>query len=777
MDLRLGFSDRNSSIRSAAAASVAATGVLFASPVGPTPTLWASEVGSTFAAAVLLAALAAAVWLSTGIDRLAWSLTFASSVALVAFYLIDPVRPGSSATEFSTAFFIGPAVGLAQIIALGLLARRVAQSVPLVRLVLDSIWLATAGLLITWSLVAGPVVNRTDIGAWPTAALVMQALVVALLGGLIAGLMILTDRPGRSVLAVMAVPAGAIATMQVVYGRAYIDGRLEVGGPADFLLPLSFSMAAVAVLEWRRSHLIRPRTVRPGEGQMAMTIVPLAIWGAAVGLSRLSAIPEQGMLVVVIGAVAVVRLIVLVSENAGMAADLHEQNTRDHLTGLPNLAAFEAAVSDLSDGPAGLILVDIDRFKAVNDTLGHIAGDRLLVLVGQRIGLAVGPGWTPARLAGAEFVVLTSKKTDTHSAAEVGRRIIERLSLPFHIDGREAWLGASVGVASTDDGLHPSELLDVADLALRSAAGKARGQVVIADKDVVHRARSRGSLEVGIRHAVERDEFFTVFQPKVDLATGAMLGVEALVRWDRPGVGIVPPDEFISVAEATGLISRIDGWVLADALDHLRGWNKSRGTMPRLKMSANMSAWQLARIDVDVEVARAISWAGGVDPAQVIIELTETLLIDDPDIVARRLKKLRSTGVGISVDDFGAGFTSVAYLRKFPVSEVKIDRDLVWELDGTSNDSMSLAAAVIALANAMDLDIVDEGVETLQQAESLRRLGARVGQGYLFAKPLRAEEIDSIITEPYPFAHLTPAAGKAAGAPSSVGGGASSSSS
>jgi len=560
-----------------------------------------------------------------------------------------------------------------------------------------------------------------------------------------------------------------------VYGRAYIDGRLEVGGVADFLLPLSFSMAAVATLEWRRARLIRPRAIRPGDGQMAITLVPLAIWGAAVAMSRLSAIPEQGLLGVVIGAVAVVRLIVLVSENARMAADLHQQNTRDHLTGLPNLAAFDASIRDLSDGPAGLILVDIDRFKAVNDTLGHIAGDRLLVLVGQRIELAVGPGWTAGRLAGAEFVVLTSEETDTQSVAEVGRRIIERLSLPFHIDGREAWLGASVGVASTDDGLHPSELLDVADLALRSAAGKARGQVVVADGEVVRRARSRGSLEVGIRHAVERDEFFTVFQPKVDLATGAMVGVEALVRWDRPGVGIVPPDEFISVAETTGLISRIDGWVLADSLNHLRVWNEARGKLPRLKLSANMSAWQLARIDVDVEVGRAISRTGGVDPAQVIIELTETLLIDDPDIVARRLEKLRGTGVGISVDDFGAGFTSVAYLRKFPVSEVKIDRDLVWELDGTDRDDVSLAAAVIALANAMNLDVVAEGVETIQQAESLRRLGARIAQGYLFAKPLRAVEIDAIIAEPYPFAHLTPAAGnKPDGSPSVEGRSASS---
>jgi len=677
-----------------------------------------------------------------------------STTVLVLLYLMDPVRPGPFTTEFSAAFTIGPAIGLVQLAAVTVLARRVTRSVPLVRLGLDSVWLATSGLLITWGVVAGPVMDRADIGLWPTVSLVTQTAVVALLLGLVVALMILTDAHGRWALLAVAIPAGAIAVMQVVYGRAYIDGRLVAGGLADLVLPVSFSLAAVAALEWRRSPLIRPRPVHPGQGQMLITLLPLAIWGAAVMMSQMTVIPEQRWPGVVIGALAVVRLIVLVAENARMAVDLDEQNNRDHLTGLPNLAAVESRVHDMGDGPAAMILVDLERFKGVNDTLGHMAGDRLLVLVGQRIEFAVGPGWTTARSAGAEFVALTADETDPQIVAEVGRLIIEKLSLPFHLDGREAWLGARVGVATTHDGLHPSELLEVADLALRTAGGKPRGDVVLADSAVIRRARGRRSLEVAMRHAVERDEFFTVFQPKVDITTGAMVGVEALVRWDRPGVGIVPPDEFIHVAESTGLISRIDGWVFADAITHLRGWNELRGAMPRLRLSANMSAWQLARVDVDMEVARSISWAGGVDPAQLTIELTETVLIDDPDVVARRLGKLRGTGVGISVDDFGSGFTSIAYLRKFPITEVKLDRDLVWELDGTSTDSVSLAAAVIALAHAMDLDIVAEGVETLQQAESLKRLGARVVQGYYFAKPLRAEEIDAIIADPFPFANL-----------------------
>jgi len=754
MSFTVGFSGRESAIRAAALVSVLLTGVLFLLPLGSSSMLRVSELGSSAAAAALLVALWWTTMRTSDWDRVAWAMTAGSSTLLVMLYLIDPVRPGSSATEFSVAFTAGPAISLVQLAAVAVLARRVVRSVPAVRLALDSVWLASAGLLITWGVIAGPVVDRSDLGRWPTISLVAQTSAAALLLGFVAGLAILAGPRGRLPLLTASIPALATTAMQVVYERSYVNGRLGVGSLADFVLPVSFSLAALAALEWRRSSPIGAGPLRPGRGQMAITLVPLAIWGLAVTMSRLSAVPEERWLGVVIGALAIVRLIVLVSENARMAADLQEHSSRDDLTGLPNLAAVESLAHDMGDGPAAMIVVDLQRFKGVNDTFGHIAGDRLLVLVGQRIEYAVGPGWITARSAGAEFVALSTTETDPQLITEVGRRIIERLSLPFHLNGREAWLGARVGVATTEHGLHPSELLEVADLALRKAGGDSSGDVVIVDGQMIQRARGRHSLEVAIRHAIERDEFFTVYQPKVDITTGAMVGMEALVRWERPGVGFVPPDEFIPVAESTGLVSRIDSWVLADAATHLREWNELRGSAPRLKLSVNMSAWQLSRVDVDAEVSRTLASVGGVDPAQLTVELTETVLIDDPDVVARRLQKLRGAGVGISVDDFGSGFTSVAYLRKFPVTEVKIDRDLVWELDGTRTDNKSLAAAVIALAHAMELGIVAEGVETLEQAESLKRLGARVVQGYYFAKPLRAEEIDEIITDPFPFAHL-----------------------
>lgn len=408
-------------------------------------------------------------------------------------------------------------------------------------------------------------------------------------------------------------------------------------------------------------------------------------------------------------------------------------------------------MADLDRGPAALLLVDLDRFKAVNDTLGHPAGDELLRIVGRRMTDTAGPDWTVARLAGDEFVVVSTLVGDAAAAEDLADRVVESLSRPILLAGREAWVGASIGVAVTGDDLEPTELLDVADFALRSAKQGTKGEVIVADAELRGRARDQVDLEAALRRALDEGELRTLYQPKVDLMTGAMVGVEALVRWERPGVGLVPPSEFIELAESSGLIARIDSWVLATALCDLRRWNGLRPHGPRLLLSTNMSAWQLARIDVDTEVRRALAMEGGLDPAQLTIELTETLLVEDPEIVARRLRKLRETGVGVSIDDFGAGFTSISYLRRFPVSEVKVDCGLVWELTGGTEDDGSFAAAVIALSHALAIDVVAEGVETAAQAATLRRLGCRVGQGYLFARPLPATEIDALVVAETPF--------------------------
>ena len=264
-------------------------------------------------------------------------------------------------------------------------------------------------------------------------------------------------------------------------------------------------------------------------------------FGLTAVLTEMSVLPTQYGLGVFVAIVAVVRLGFLALDNTRLARTLHARVSCDPLTGLPNRSALVDLIEDHGDGPAGLLLIELDPFQAVNHTLGHAAADELLVLVSQRLQYAVRADWEVIALEGDVFVVLNTSVGDPEIVAVTGQRIVERLSLPFHLDGREAWIGVRVGAASTGDDLVPAELLEVAELALRTANSRARGEVVSADADMRRRARDRDELEFGLRHAIDRGEFFALFQPKVDLISGAMVGVEALVRWARPGVGVVPP--------------------------------------------------------------------------------------------------------------------------------------------------------------------------------------------------------------------------------------------
>ncbi len=735
-------------------ATVTLTGALFVLPVDNATVKLASEAGSLVTAISLFVALLAATRRSVGLDRLAWALMFVPTAIGLVSYGVDPLDPSATVVRLPAAFVIGPVVTLAQVVAIAVFARTILRQARPFALLLNSVWLALGVLLVTWNLVGGPVLSHPTLSTDALVPLIAQSLTSAFLIGFIATVLPMANSQGRRKLAWASAPAVMLAVGQTAFGYDFVRGALRYGSFGDFLFPLVFGVAAIAVVMRPSTATISTRIESPSARAMAITWIPLGAWALTALLVEASLLPDQKWLGAVVIGIGVLRLSYLAYEVSRLAERLHHQTMHDPLTGLPNRSMLADLVAHVGDNPAGLLMIDLDRFKAVNDTLGHLAGDELLILVSRRIANAAGSGWTIVRMAGDEFVGLSTKYTSLDDVVGTGHKIVERLSLPFHLDGREAWIGASIGAAATEDELHCTELLDVADLALRTAKDGAKGEVVTADGEVRRRARDRGDLEEALRHAVDRDELFSLYQPKVDLTNGAMLGLEALVRWQRPGVGVVPPGEFIAVAEASGLIARVDSWVFADAVGNLRRWNEMRGNARRLKLSTNMSAWQLARIDVDDEVARAIAWEGGVDPAQLTIELTETLLIEDPEVVARRLRRIAETGVGVSVDDFGAGFTSVAYLRKFPISEVKIDRALVWELTGGPEDEHSLAAAVIALARAMNLEVVAEGVETAEQASALRRLGCRVAQGFLFAKPLPVADIEEILLEPFPFAHL-----------------------
>ncbi|RMH70334.1 MAG: EAL domain-containing protein [Actinomyces sp.] len=670
-------------------------------------------------------------------------------------YALDPI---SDTDPFSVGFLFTPVMGTAGLVFCALVARRVLATGSGLRVALDTVWLALAATAVGWPVFVDPLLDR-PVDRVPALALATQAVVGALLVGFVGAVAVRV--PPRALVAWLRLTAFPVALVgaAALYGIEYATGHVESGGAGDVAFSVAAACTVLGALHPSLAEQVVRRPVLRIRYDLAVTWVPIAVWAAAVALRGVTHAAELRWLGAAIAAVLVVRLSALVRDNAHLIDRLEQQATRDPLTGLPNRRALDALVADWR-APAAALVVDLDRFKAVNDALGHGAGDELLKLVARRLRTAAGSGWTVGRLGGDEFAVVSSATGSRDAAYEVARRIVERLELPFLVDRREMWIGASVGVATSEDGLDPAELVDAADLALRTAKAAGRGVVVRVDEDLRRRARDRQDLEADLRHAADRDELFCLYQPKVDLVTGALVGAEALVRWDRPGHGVVPPGEFIAVAEASGHIATIDRFVLHDAVRRLHVWNQATGG-PRLAVSTNMSAWELARIDVDADVRRALAAEGGVDPGQLTIELTETLLVEDPALVARRLQKLRGAGVGVSVDDFGAGFTAIAYLRRFPISEVKIDRSLVDELTGGPADARSVVAAVIALARALDLHVVAEGVETVEQAAALRRLGCRVAQGFLFARPLTVEDFSALVGAPPPWADLV---GEATGA-------------
>ena len=540
----------------------------------------------------------------------------------------------------------------------------------------------------------------------------------------------------------------------VAFHLGWIDGALVIGSGVDWILTLATGALAVTAWLGPRAAARIEASEPTGRANLVATWLPLGILVISVS-THMSELDDH-WLIVLGGAVVVLmsRLTFTILHNAELASVLEEQATHDQLTGLPNRSSLGTAFDELGDDLQAMMIIDLDRFKAVNDQLGMAVGDQLLRDVAGRLTNVLPVDWTIARVGGDEFTAITAHGYEPDELRVVAGTVVDALTPSFTVLGREAWIGASIGAAAVGGDIDRTDLGAVADLALRHAKQAGRGEVVIGDAGLRRRAGDAAELASEIAAALDRGEFACVYQPKVDLTTGDLIGVEALVRWHHPGRGLLLPGEFLDVAEATGLIARIDAEVLSSAVAQLAEWTELAPDRA-LRLSTNMSAWQLARHDVAEDVERALDRAGGrVDPDLVTIELTETLLIDDPLVVRRRLERLRSTGVHVSVDDFGAGFTSVAHLREFPISEVKIDRALTAELEEDLPAGRSVAGAVIALATALGLAVVAEGVESVGQARRLRGLGCRDAQGFLFSPPVPPEQITAWLGVAHPFAGL-----------------------
>jgi diguanylate cyclase (GGDEF)-like protein/PAS domain S-box-containing protein len=424
----------------------------------------------------------------------------------------------------------------------------------------------------------------------------------------------------------------------------------------------------------------------------------------------------------------------------------------DPLTDLPNRALFLDRLQHMFhrarralDNPLFAVLyLDLDRFKAINDSLGHDAGDELLIGIARRLELCLRPGDTLARLGGDEFTVILDDIHTEEDATRVAERIHEELAAPIELRGYEMFTSVSVGIALSSAGYdNPEDMLRDADTAMyRAKAGGRAGHQVFGE-DMHQRAVSSLRLESDLRRALERKEIVPYYQPIVNLDDGAVFGFEALARWHHPAKGLVLPDLFIPVAEETGLIGAIGEWMLTEACRQAREWQSKHPRWSKLGISVNVSGRQLSHGGLASEVERALR-VSGLDPACLTLEITESALMHNLATGASVIQRLHAMSVGLHLDDFGTGYSSLAYLHNFPVHALKVDQSFVSRLDGSSQQS-AIVKAIVSLAQNLGMEVVAEGVETREQADALRALSCRRGQGFLFARPLPAEKAERLL--------------------------------
>jgi len=428
-----------------------------------------------------------------------------------------------------------------------------------------------------------------------------------------------------------------------------------------------------------------------------------------------------------------------------------EQAFHDSLTGLASRALFldrldHALARAAREGTRlAVLFVDLDRFKNVNDSLGHLAGDSLLVGVAERLRSCLSPDDTVGRLGGDEFAVVLESVFDEERATRTARQIIDRLRAPFVINGNEAFVDASVGIAFNSDGeLDGQSLIRNADLAMYQAKKDGKGRHEIFKPAMRAMFLGTVALEAGLRRALDNSDFVLHYQPIVELHTGRVAGLEALVRWQHPERGLISPPEFVPLAEETGLILAIDRWVLDEACRQAGEWNAHRSPEQQLTICVNLSVRQLQQTDLTDFVAAALA-RGGLDARCLVIEITESLLLNDTEATLARLHQLKALGIRVAIDDFGTGYSSLAYLRQFPVDIIKIDKSFVAGM-GEGEDGSALARGIVQLGQTLRLSTIAEGIETADQVSELCAARCSFGQGFYFAKPVAAAEIDELLS-------------------------------
>jgi diguanylate cyclase (GGDEF)-like protein len=440
-----------------------------------------------------------------------------------------------------------------------------------------------------------------------------------------------------------------------------------------------------------------------------------------------------------------------VTEREQAAARLLHDAFHDELTGLPNRALFldrlrqalERARRE-PDQLTAVLFLDLDRFKLVNDRLGHMVGDQVLTRISATLGAVLRPADTIARIGGDEFAVLLEGGRDVSDAVRVAERLHASLSAPIRIGKHQHFVTMSIGIAiRTPEHKHPEALLRDADTAMYRAKSSGRACYVVFNRAMHRQVMARRRLEADLRRALEEDQFRIHYQPFVDLATDEVVGFEALVRWQHPKRGLRPPADFLAEAEQTGLLVAIGRHVLTESCRQISDLQRRFPRRRPLKLTVNLSNNQFFHVDLFDQIGEALA-TSGLDPLCLGLEITEGVVIDHPESATGRFSRLKDMGVQLYLDDFGKGYSSLSYLHLFPMEILKIDRSFTARIAKTERN-LAIVRAIVTLAQQLEMKVVAEGIETAQQLDTLRDLGCEYGQGYRFSKPIPADGLDALL--------------------------------
>jgi diguanylate cyclase (GGDEF)-like protein len=439
-----------------------------------------------------------------------------------------------------------------------------------------------------------------------------------------------------------------------------------------------------------------------------------------------------------------------ITERSRAEEKLRYYALHDTLTDLPNRVQFMDHLQQAIERAEGnsfarfaVLFLDLDRFKVINDSLGHAVGDKLLVAIANRLASCVRPGDVVARLGGDEFTILLNRTGTEAEIAAVAERLQSRIAAPFKIDNYEVFTTASIGIimSSSNSTRTPENFLRDADAAMYRAKESGKARYEIFDQEMHVRNMNLLQVETDLRHAVERNEFEVLYQPIVDLDTGKVAEFEALIRWRHPVHGLVAPDQFIGVAEETGLIIPIGQWILGEACRQVAEWQRRFAT--QLSVSVNLSAKQLMHPTLTTQIADVLTETD-LDPSRLKLEVTESTVMEHSERSLKVLSELDRLGVALATDDFGTGYSSLSYLQRFPFERLKIDRSFVRVMDDNAK-SGAIVKTILMLGENLGIEVVAEGIETAAQLDKLRQLGCGMGQGYLFSRPVDRESIEAFL--------------------------------